>query len=358
MAARPAPAAPAQGWAGLLVALALFAAVPVLPPLRALLPVEQTLVLLLPVLAACCVAGWWFAGGASLLIGAAVAAIVAVLAVGRLLPADTRDVARAWGLLGAGVFGLVCVAGTQARSFFPRALATVGLLVLLALVLVTVEGLPFSWLRDRMVGELAGRNAAAVLGVPARMQPVNEWLHLPAEAAEAWAANYVHFLRQLSALAIMLFPSLLALELMAALALGWALYHRLSRTPIGPALAPFHRFTFSGQLLWGVAAGLALALVPTLSPLAPLGVNLVGFFSALFGVRGLAVIVWFTARRHWGVRAALIALLLLALSVAAFTAVELAVGLCLVLGMTDVVVDWRDLRPSAPEPERARPGVQ
>ena len=58
-----APLAPSErGWGKLLLALAAFLFLPLMPPFRALLPVEETLVLLLPALAACCVVGWW-AGG-------------------------------------------------------------------------------------------------------------------------------------------------------------------------------------------------------------------------------------------------------------------------------------------------------
>ncbi len=357
MAARPAPASRGQGWAGLLVGLALFVAVPVIAPLRALLPIEHTLLLLLPAVGACFVTGWWIGGGITPLLGATAAAALALTVVGRSLPPDYRDVARAWGLLSAGVFGVVCVMGARTRGFLPRSLTAVGLLALLALVIVTAQGVPLTGLRDQVAGALAGRNAAAVLGVPGRVQPVSEWLHLPTDASRLWAANYAQFLRHLSAAALPLYAAAMGLEIVAALALAWALYHRLSRTPIGPPLTPFQWFSFSGQLAWGMAAGLALAFVPTLSPLAPLGLNLVGFFGALFCLRGLAVIVWFAS--HW-YRAATVLLALVwlsALSVAAFAVVELTVALCLVLGLADVVVNWRELAQATRRPAGERPAL-
>ena len=62
-----APPAPAErGWGKLLLALAAFLIVPHVPPLHALLPVQETQLLLLPAVAACCVVGWW-AGGRFLL---------------------------------------------------------------------------------------------------------------------------------------------------------------------------------------------------------------------------------------------------------------------------------------------------
>jgi hypothetical protein len=150
--------------------------------------------------------------------------------------------------------------------------------------------------------------------------------------------------------ALPLYAAGLALEILAAMVLAWALYHRLSRVTIGPPVTPLPRFSFSGQVIWGLAAGLVLALVPTLAPLAPLGINLVGFFGALFCLRGLAVLVWFFSQ--W--RAVAVVLLVLAwvsaLSVAAFAAVELTAALCAMLGLTDVVVNWRDMAPARRPP--------
>src|SRR5258708_20199815 len=64
-----APAPSERGWGKLLLALAAFLLVPVLPPMRALLPVEETLVLLLPAIAACSLVGWWAGGRLLLAVG-------------------------------------------------------------------------------------------------------------------------------------------------------------------------------------------------------------------------------------------------------------------------------------------------
>src|SRR5512133_3608166 len=65
-------AAPTErGWGKLLIALAAFLLIPAAPPmqalfpyLRAILPVEQTMVLFVPALAACALVGWWAGGRA------------------------------------------------------------------------------------------------------------------------------------------------------------------------------------------------------------------------------------------------------------------------------------------------------
>ena len=63
----PVTTAPSErGWGKLLIALAAFLIIPPYTPLRALLPVEDTILLIAPALAACCLVGWW-AGGRLLL---------------------------------------------------------------------------------------------------------------------------------------------------------------------------------------------------------------------------------------------------------------------------------------------------
>lgn len=51
-----------RGWGKLLLAVAAFLIVPTIPQFRALLPVDETMLLIVPSLAACAVVGWW-AGG-------------------------------------------------------------------------------------------------------------------------------------------------------------------------------------------------------------------------------------------------------------------------------------------------------
>ena len=67
-------------------------------------------------------------------------------------------------------------------------------------------------------------------------------------------------MRAIPARAASLLPALLALESLAALALGWAAYRRLSPVQIGPPLSPLIDFTFNDQLVWGLAVGATLCL--------------------------------------------------------------------------------------------------
>src|SRR5688572_26280135 len=114
-----APAPSERGWGKLLLALAAFLIIPPYTPLRALLPVEDTFLLLLPALAACCLVGWW-AGGRLML--AVVWVGLAAWTVMQPAPEGAfYNLVRGWTLLLAGSFGFVCLFGTR-RAFFSRAL--------------------------------------------------------------------------------------------------------------------------------------------------------------------------------------------------------------------------------------------
>jgi hypothetical protein len=95
------------------------------------------------------------------------------------------------------------------------------------------------------------------------------------------------------AAASMLFPSMLALESLVALAIAWAVYHRMGRGRLGPPLAALKDFRFSDQFVWGLVAGLALIVVPGFTAMSAVGANLLVFFGALYALRGVGVGLWF-----------------------------------------------------------------
>jgi hypothetical protein len=95
-----------------------------------------------------------------------------------------------------------------------------------------------------------------------------------------------------------LLPALLALESLAALVLGWAVYQRLSPGRIGPPLSPLSEFRFNDQLVWGVAVGATLCLLPTFADGRNAGYNLLVFFGTLYLLRGLGVLAWITKGRY------------------------------------------------------------
>ncbi len=300
-----APAPREQGWTRLVLALAAFLLLPAIPKLRAapilaqlcaVLPVSSTLILLVPALAACFVAGWWAGGKIWGAIGwSALSAIVLVprfsfgIAQGLQVDPAYADLVRGWALVVAAAFGALCVLGS-ARSFFVRALAAAGLAALLTLAVVafsgghpgTVEG-AFAEHLDRE-NKLSG---AALEALATRLPWLRDW----------WSVPTATVLPALSKYAAGLYPALMALETLASCAIAWALYHRLSRARIGAPLGALRDFHFSDQLVWGLVAGVTILLLPSLSSLRTVGLNLVAFFGVLFAVRGLGVMAWFVTRR-------------------------------------------------------------
>jgi len=97
---------------------------------------------------------------------------------------------------------------------------------------------------------------------------------------------------------IPLIPALLALESLAALGLAWGVYHRLSPVTIGPRLGPLTEFRFNDQIIWALAVGLILSLLPAFSDGRNAGFNLLLFFGALYAVRGLGVLAWISKGRY------------------------------------------------------------
>jgi hypothetical protein len=150
-------------------------------------------------------------------------------------------------------------------------------------------------------------------------------------------------LTQVAHTGVGLFPSLLLLESLVALALAWATFHRLSRTRLGAPLGPLKDFRFNDQLVWGLIAGLAIVFVPALDFLGGTGRNLLVFFGALYAIRGFGVLSWFLApgalaaalfvgfaMLWWPVLNAVAVLGFVFLALAAFG-----------LGLGDTWADWR-----------------
>lgn len=332
--AAPVTAPQEHGWKRVLIALAAFLLIPLIPLLRAFVPVEQTPLLLVPALAACAVVGWRTGGRAWLaVLWAGLALWIVAGPQSGALRTGYADLARGWGLLLGGTFGLVLLAGSG-RMFFPRALTAIALAVMAALTLAASGLIDPSGAAQALRSEYLTRNAE-VVGV------LRDWV---ASHPEQWEGIVRRFpgagglleenevmLGALSRLAMIVFPALLALESLAALALAWALYHRLSRVRIGAPLSPFREFRFNDQLVWGLVAGVAVVLLPTLAALKGAGLNLVVFFGALYALRGLGVLVWMLAPYGATVPAFIIGVLVWPL----FAAIALG------LGVGDTWRDWR-----------------
>jgi len=333
------PAPSERGWGKLLLALAAFLLIPPYTPLRALLPVEDTLLLLLPALAACCLVGWW-AGGRLLLAVTWVGLSVWMLAQ----PSQEGpfyNLVRGWSLLLAGSFGLICLFGSG-RPFFSRALSAVSLALTLVLLMSSRGPLTPTRARLAMQAEFARRNTetlaifrTALKEHPEVVKSMPQVASLPNEVETQ--------LQTMAETGTKLFPSLLLLESLVALALAWGTYHRIARTRLGAPLGYLKDFRFNDQFVWGLIVGITIVVVPALNFIETTGRNLLVFFGALYAIRGFGVLSWFLApgalaaallvgfaMLWWPVLNAVAVLGFMLLALAAFG-----------LGLGDTWADWR-----------------
>jgi hypothetical protein len=82
------------------------------------------------------------------------------------------------------------------------------------------------------------------------------------------------------------------------MALAWGVYRRLSPVQIGPPLGPLNEFRFNDQLIWGLAVGATLCLLPAFEGGKNAGYNLLLFFGTLYLVRGTGILGWISRGRY------------------------------------------------------------
>ena len=142
---------------------------------------------------------------------------------------------RGWAVLLAGAFGLVCETSPATTPFFPRALTALAMSVSIAgmLAAVTPGGLRSSAGAARRRRGTAQRGA----GVDARERAVAGMAAVASNGCGTLLDDAVQtadsVVASLPGDAVPYFPALLGLESLAALALCWGLYHRISRTRLG-----------------------------------------------------------------------------------------------------------------------------
>ncbi len=329
--AAPEVAARERGWRLILPALGLFLLVPAFAALRVIFPVEQTILLVGPAIGVCALVAWVQGGRVWLaLTWLLLSAWMLVRPLGAASPFDFM--AHGWAIVLVSMFGITCMLGGR-RLFLSRALSAVAATFVFAGAVVLVSNVSPGRVQRTLSDELDRRAAPLNAQVQATTN-APEWQTFvennPRVAAmiEQVLASW----NRMPEMTVSFFPALLALESLAALALAWGLFHRISRTRVGPPLSRLRDFKFGDQLVWGLLAGIVLVVIPSLDALRGLGLNLIVFFSALYVLRGLGVLAWFMADR----RLALAMLILLALL---FTP---AVGaLALGLGLGDTWLDWR-----------------
>src|SRR5436305_189896 len=168
-ASTPVEPAPAErGWGKLLIAIAAFLLIPNIPQVRAVLPIEQMMVLFVPAVAACTLVGWW-AGGRAYLAVAWVAIATLLTARSGATPSAFDNLMRGWTLLLAGSFGLVCLLFPR-RPLFSRALIALGTTLLLATVMTLVGPVSATQASKTVAAEFARRNAETTSMLSALIQ--------------------------------------------------------------------------------------------------------------------------------------------------------------------------------------------
>jgi hypothetical protein len=320
-----------RSWRKLGWGLVAFFILPIIPPFSAIVPVEQTLLLLVPVVAACSIAGWRLGARAAL------AAVWLTLAIWMLVqpagPSGTPydQMARGWSILLAASFGLVSL-WNAATPFFVRALAAVAIATGTGFVVALASPSGIARFQHAAGDELTRRTSRVVDMVEANSKTA-DWQRLVERfpALDTWNEDSESALRAIPEHAANLLPALLALESLAALALGWSIYHRLSPVKLGPQFGPLTEFRFNDQLIWGLAVGLTLCLLPAFAEARNAGLNLLAFFGGLYLIRGVGVLAWLAKGRY----AFMIVLGLIPQGLALLGIVALGLG----LGDT-----WLDLR--------------
>ncbi len=315
----------------MLLVLALFLLVPAIAGLRVVFPVEQTILLVGPGIAVCALVSWVRGGRAWLaIVWLALSGWMLLRPLSAATPFDF--LARGWAILLVTIFGVICATGGH-RLFLSRALYAVAATFVFASAVVVVTDVSPMRVRRTLADELDRRIAPTQAQWRATQQ-TEQWQKFREEApgtAAFFDEMYATYSRIPERTAVV-FPALLALESMAALALAWSLFHRISRVRIGPPLGRLRDFRFGDQFVWGLLAGAVILLIPSLESLRGLGLNLLVFFGALYILRGLGVLAWFLGAR----RLAVAALTVLTLVFWPATAI-----LSLSLGLGDTWIDWR-----------------
>jgi hypothetical protein len=110
---------------------------------------------------------------------------------------------------------------------------------------------------------------------------------------EALSPSMVAAIYQTAEWEAAVFPALVCLESMAALAVVWWIYLRLVDGN-DRGIGPLGGFRFNDHLVWLMIAGLALIAVRSGDALTRLGANLAVFMGALYALRGAGVVIFVT----------------------------------------------------------------
>jgi hypothetical protein len=192
-----------------------------------------------------------------------------------LLQGPTTDwlftFSRGWSLLLAGWFVVACVL-LQGPGFLHRGLLAVAGSAVSAAVFFGLNPGSFDQL-DQRIRQVFDASVQAFLST--RSTP-------PPESALA-------IFEQAGEVQALMYPAVLALASLCALAVAWWAHRRIVAGEPQP-LNRLREFRFTDGLIWVLIAGLILILAPLDAVADRAGSNLLVFMSALYALRGLAVV--------------------------------------------------------------------
>jgi hypothetical protein len=205
-----------------------------------------------------------------------------------------------------------------------------------------------AWPRASFVTRAVGATAATAASAAAVLLMGGGWSELDWTIAshyrdvaqamgQVWPgglSDAENVIRRAAELPARVFPALVSLGSVAALGVGWWGYRRLARG--GEPLGRLREFRFPDALVWVLIGGLALVVLPAGGWTVRLGSNVVLFMSALYAVRGLAVMVAVVL----GLVGSQVPVLIV-LGLVGLILYPIVVAGTLLLGVTDT---WLDLR--------------
>jgi hypothetical protein len=324
---------PRRGWWWLGLAALTYLIVGDLPLLHTLLPLHRPVLVILPFLAVAAIIGWWKGGSRVFATGWIVLALLAAWLAVRSGSDEDLFAAR-WSAVATASFAATFLA-LRPRQFLTAGVVAVAVAVFAGAVIVAVvpSGLA-EFRRSSAAATTIRSNADRTNWEVAKAQLVLSGQTRQDSTMAQLVEQFDQTVLGLPQTARTVFPAMLGLQTLAAMALAWTLFHRLSRTRIGDELTRLREFRFNDHWIWAIIVGLVFVLLPVLTELRVLGINVLVFFGALYLLRGLAVVTWFIrpGRGAFGVLIGAMLFLLLRDG--------LPIALALV-GIGDTWADWR-----------------
>jgi hypothetical protein len=215
-------------------------------------------------------------GFGNLLATTVVALVILIVAGGRDGPADGLWYAeRAWAVLLGGWFLALTLLAPAWRLTSRALAAAAGAGAVVAGIFAVRAG---SW------GALDG---AVGRSMQSEIQTTMDAISILG-GGEALTSEMLETAQAVAEAQMSVFPALLGIESLAALAVAWWARSRLLGER-DPGLAPLRDFRFNDHLVWVLVAGLVLLLTQSGAAWARVGSNAVFFMGALYALRGAAV---------------------------------------------------------------------